>query len=109
LFVWNDAKKGDLVGVATLQLNSLKELKQTFKNYTEKIDILEKLPPQERQIFYLIASSEEGILQNLLWKKLKIDSSKCSRIIKSMTEKNLIIRDSVKSEGSSTYILSIKN
>lgn len=116
-FVWNDAKKSDMVGVATLQIKSLTELKQLNEEFTEKyrkvilenhIDILDKLPPLEREIFYLILR-ENSILQNLLWKKFKIDSSKCSRIVKSMTEKNLIIKDRVKSSnGSYTYLLSIK-
>jgi predicted transcriptional regulator len=39
-----------------------------------------------------IKSCESGVLQSDLWKALKIDSRKCSRIVAKLMKENLITR-----------------
>jgi Lrp/AsnC family leucine-responsive transcriptional regulator len=53
----------------------------------------------------LIQSKPEGILQSELWKKLGVDSRKCSRIVKKLEEGGLIERLDFKKEGIKTYLL----
>jgi len=48
----------------------------------------------------------EGVLQSNLWKVLKIDSRKCSRIVAKLLKENLITREVESGEGIRTYRLS---
>lgn len=53
-----------------------------------------------------IKSRPDGALQSDLWKVLKIDSRKCSRIVAKLLKDNLITREVVSAEGIRTYRLS---
>ena len=48
----------------------------------------------------------EGALQSDLWKALKIDSRKCSRIVAKLLKDNLITREMESVDGIRTYRLS---
>ncbi len=52
-----------------------------------------------------IKSSESGVLQSDLWKALKIDSRKCSRIVAKLMKENLITRQLETIDGIRTYRL----
>jgi Lrp/AsnC family leucine-responsive transcriptional regulator len=52
-----------------------------------------------------IKSHQEGVLQSDLWKALKIDSRKCSRIVAKLLKENLITREGESVEGIRTYRL----
>jgi hypothetical protein len=52
-----------------------------------------------------IKSRPEGALQSDLWKVLKIDSRKCSRIVAKLLKDNLITREIESVEGIRTYRL----
>lgn len=52
-----------------------------------------------------IKSHEEGVLQSDLWKALKIDSRKCSRIIAKLMKENLINREAESIDGIRTFRL----
>jgi DNA-binding MarR family transcriptional regulator len=52
-----------------------------------------------------IKSHENGILQSDLWKALKIDSRKCSRIVAKLLKENLITRQLESTDGIRTYRL----
>jgi Lrp/AsnC family transcriptional regulator, leucine-responsive regulatory protein len=52
-----------------------------------------------------IKSRPEGALQSDLWKILKIDSRKCSRIVAKLLKENLITRKVESSDGIRTYRL----
>lgn len=52
-----------------------------------------------------IKSQPEGALQSDLWKILKIDSRKCSRIVARLLKDNLITRQIESVEGIRTYRL----
>lgn len=52
-----------------------------------------------------IKSHQEGVLQSDLWKALKIDSRKCSRIVAKLLKENLITREGESIEGIRTYRL----
>ena len=52
-----------------------------------------------------IKSRPEGALQSDLWKVLKIDSRKCSRIVAKLLKDNLITREVESAEGIRTYRL----
>jgi predicted transcriptional regulator len=52
-----------------------------------------------------IKSHQEGVLQSDLWKALKIDSRKCSRIVAKLLKDNLITREGESVEGIRTYRL----
>jgi len=62
----------------------------------------------EDEAFSIIKKHKEGVYQNTLWKKLDIDSRKCSRIVKKLLDKKLIIRESAVSNGARTYLLKAK-
>ena len=62
---------------------------------------------QERAL-KLIQSKPEGVLQSELWKLLKVDSRKCSRIVKKLEDSGLIDRVEFKKEGIKTYLLKAK-
>jgi Lrp/AsnC family leucine-responsive transcriptional regulator len=47
----------------------------------------------EEKLLKLIKSKKKGILQNELWKKAKIDSSKCSRILARLEKEGKISRE----------------
>jgi Lrp/AsnC family transcriptional regulator, leucine-responsive regulatory protein len=52
-----------------------------------------------------IKSRPDGALQSDLWKILKIDSRKCSRIVAKLLKDNLITREVESAEGIRTYRL----
>jgi DNA-binding Lrp family transcriptional regulator len=52
-----------------------------------------------------IKSRPEGALQSDLWKVLKIDSRKCSRIVAKLIKDNLITREVESVDGIRTYRL----
>lgn len=52
-----------------------------------------------------IKTHPEGALQSDLWKELKIDSRKCSRIVAKLLKDNLITRVVESAEGIRTYRL----
>jgi hypothetical protein len=116
-FCWNDAKKGDLVGICFFPPTSYYEIKQIFedlKNNYEKepqnyfFKKLQEavLPYLEKQTIDLIL--ENGcFLQNDLWKELEIDSRKCSRVVQSLLSKELIAREEAVSNGARTYRLKL--
>jgi predicted transcriptional regulator len=52
-----------------------------------------------------IKSHESGVLQSDLWKALKIDSRKCSRIVAKLLKEKLITRQLESTDGIRTYRL----
>jgi len=62
----------------------------------------------EEEAYNIIKKHTEGVFQNVIWKELQIDSRKCSRIIKKLLDKNLIIREVGVSNGARTYLLRAK-
>jgi len=62
----------------------------------------------EEETYDIIKKHTEGIFQNVIWKELQIDSRKCSRIIKKLLDKDLIIREVGVSNGARTYLLRAK-
>lgn len=52
-----------------------------------------------------IKSHPEGVLQSDLWKVLKIDSRKCSRIVAKLLKDNLVTREVQSADGIRTYRL----
>lgn len=61
----------------------------------------------EEKLLKLIKSSKKGILQNVLWKKTKIDSSKCSRIVVKLMKEGKITREPSQDNGTRTYLITI--
>ncbi len=57
------------------------------------------------QALRIIQSKPEGILQSELWKLLRVDSRKCSRIVKKLVDSGLIERIEYKGDGIKTYLL----
>ncbi|WP_394295769.1 hypothetical protein [Methanohalophilus mahii] len=49
-----------------------------------------------------------GYFQNRLWKSLNIDNRKCSRKVKSLVDKEIILRQPAVNNGSRTYKLYIR-
>jgi Lrp/AsnC family transcriptional regulator, leucine-responsive regulatory protein len=64
--------------------------------------------PVDDEALDLIRSKPEGVLQSELWKLLKVDSRKCSRIVKKLEESGLIDRVEYKKDGIKTYLLRCK-
>ena len=62
----------------------------------------------EEEAYNIIRRHKEGVFQNIIWKELDIDSRKCSRIIKKLLDKDLIIREVGVSNGARTYLLKAK-
>ncbi len=62
----------------------------------------------EEETYNIIKKHTEGVFQNVIWKELQIDSRKCSRIIKKLLDKDLIIREVGVSNGARTYLLKAK-
>ena len=60
----------------------------------------------EEEAYSIIKRNKEGVFQNVIWKELKIDSRKCSRIIKKLLDKDLIVREV--GNGARTYLLKAK-
>ncbi len=52
-----------------------------------------------------IKSRPEGVLQSDLWKALRIDSRKCSRIVAKLLKESFITREVESSDGIRTYRL----
>jgi Lrp/AsnC family leucine-responsive transcriptional regulator len=61
--------------------------------------------PSDADALEFIKSHENGILQRDLWKALKIDSRKCSRIVAKLLKENLITRQVESTDGIRTYRL----
>jgi predicted transcriptional regulator len=59
----------------------------------------------EEKILKLIKARKKGILQNELWKKAKIDSSKCSRILAKLEKEGKISREKESKKGVKTYLI----
>ncbi len=59
----------------------------------------------EEKVLKLIKSSKNGILQSDLWKKAKIDSSKCSRMVTKLEKEGTISREPHSEDGSRTYLI----
>ncbi len=59
----------------------------------------------EEEALEYIKSHQEGVLQSDLWKALKIDSRKCSRIVAKLLKDNLITREGESVDGIRTYRL----
>ena len=57
------------------------------------------------QALRIIASSRDGVLQSELWKLLRVDSRKCSRIVKKLLDSGQIERIEFKGDGIKTYTL----
>ncbi|MDI9394473.1 MAG: Lrp/AsnC family transcriptional regulator [Euryarchaeota archaeon] len=62
----------------------------------------------EEEAYSIIRKHKEGIFQNAIWKELDIDSRKCSRIVKKLLDKDLIVREVGVSNGARTYLLKAK-
>jgi predicted transcriptional regulator len=61
----------------------------------------------EEQVIELIRSSEDGILQNMLWKEAGIDRRKCSRIVAKLEKEGKIRREPDSEAGPKTYRIKI--
>jgi len=62
----------------------------------------------EEEAYNIIRRHKDGVFQNVIWKELDIDSRKCSRIIKKLLDKDLIVREVGVSNGARTYLLKAK-
>ena len=106
-FVWNKAKKDEMVGVFFVSIDFLSEINQHFIDFQQDTKYLiesKSLSSLQKEALRIIIS-ENSIFQNQLWKRLNIDSRKCSRVIKSLLDKNLIRREIATSNGARTYLL----
>jgi DNA-binding Lrp family transcriptional regulator len=63
------------------------------------------MPAVEDEALRIIQSRQEGVLQSELWKLLNIDSRKCSRVVKKLSDAGLIDRLEYREEGLKTYLL----
>ena len=70
-----------------------------------KVQAEAELSPDERRGLELVRESG-GIHQSEFWKELDISSRKGSRIVESLTEKELIQREETVYQGHNTYYLS---
>lgn len=114
-FCWNDAKEGSAVGVCFFPPNSFDEIKQAFEkikdNYEEESSksFFKKLDESNLSSFELqamnIITENDSYFQNDLWRSLNVDSRKCSRIIQSLLDKDLIVRETAVSNGTRTFRL----
>lgn len=62
----------------------------------------------EEEAYNIIRRHKDGIFQSVVRKELNIDSKKCSRIIKKLMDKDLIVREVGISNGSRTFLLKAK-
>lgn len=62
----------------------------------------------EEEAYNIVRRHKDGVFQNVIWKELDIDSRKCSRIIKKLLDKDLIICEVGVSNGARTYLLKAK-
>lgn len=63
------------------------------------------MPSIEDEALSIIQSRPDGVLQSELWKLLNIDSRKCSRVVKKLSDAGLIDRLEYREEGLKTYLL----
>ncbi|MDD1666414.1 MAG: winged helix-turn-helix transcriptional regulator [Methanomicrobiales archaeon] len=63
------------------------------------------MPDLAEKALRIIQSNPEGVLQSELWKLLKVDSRKCSRIVKKLLDSGQIERIEFKGDGIKTYTL----
>ncbi len=68
-----------------------------------KTNFSAKAKVTEEDVLKLIQARKNGILQNELWKKLKIDSRACSRFVTALESKGLIKREWETADGIRTY------
>jgi len=59
----------------------------------------------EEKLLKLIKSRKNGLLQSELWKKAKIDSSKCSRLVAKLEKEGKISREPYSEDGARTFLL----
>lgn len=107
-FIWNDARKGEMVSILPISIKFCNELADLFREFAENVNKMPMLPANLPLLEYKalrIITSEKEIYQNQLWKILDVDSRKCSRIVKSLLDKNLIRRQQAASNGARTYLL----
>ncbi|MBP1908264.1 hypothetical protein [Methanolobus bombayensis] len=114
-FAWNDAKKGEMVGVLPISYNFCQELIDLYANLLVKVGNIPVKPiltpsdkkglTQLERVALEIIIAEDDIYQNQLWKKLEVDSRKCSRIVISLVDKKLVSREQAVSNGARTYLL----
>lgn len=114
-YAWNDAIKGQLVGVFGLPISaimdfahSITETYMAFQLFLEKQPHAklksEKIEPIEKKVLNLI-KSEKGIYQMDVWRTLGMDYRECSRIVTKLLSKNLIKREKAPSNVLATYKL----
>ncbi len=60
---------------------------------------------EDKLLRLIKSSSRKGILQNKLWKKARIDSSKCSRILAKLEKERKISRETSLEDGVKTYLI----
>lgn len=53
----------------------------------------------------LLRKTPSGIVQSSLWKQLKIDSRKCTRIVKKLLDDGKVTREPTISNGSRTFLI----
>jgi DNA-binding Lrp family transcriptional regulator len=63
------------------------------------------MPDLAAKALRIIQASPDGVLQSELWKLLKVDSRKCSRIVKKLLDAGEIERIEFKGDGIKTYTL----
>ena len=62
----------------------------------------------EEEAYNIIRRHKDGIFQHAIRKELEIDSKKCSRIIKKLMDKDLIVREVAVSNSSRTFLVKAK-
>ncbi|AFV24601.1 hypothetical protein Mpsy_2397 [Methanolobus psychrophilus R15] len=119
-FCWNDAKKGEFVGVCFFPPDSFYVIKRHFGKIRDKyknkptISALKRVhDPEftllEQQALSLI-SNNGFYFQYEIGKELGVDSRKSSRVIRSLVDQGLIIREpAASSNGARTYKLQVKS
>jgi len=117
-FCWNNAKKGNPVGVCFFPPDAFNVIKRQFGQVKDKYENKSTIFARKRihdpdftllehQALSLI--SEKGsYLQSDIGKELGVDTRRCSRIILSLLDQGLIIREAVVSNGARTYRLQLK-
>jgi len=117
-FCWIDAKKGELAGVCVFPPDALNEVKLMLYELENKYDTesssarffkkLDEFELSKLELDVLSTLAENGgCLQNKLWRKFDIDSRKCSRVIKSLIDKKLVVREDAIDNAARTYMLKI--
>jgi hypothetical protein len=62
----------------------------------------------EEEAYNIIKMHKDGIFQSFVKKELEIDSKKCSRIMRRLMDKDLIVREVAVSNGSRTFLVKAK-